>query len=140
MKIKSEKGNKQQVYRDAAEIRRQVFVNEQGISAELEFDGRDGQVIHYVGYEGAVPVTTVRVDQQGDQVNLQRVATVKDGRHRGFAATLLNEVIHSFPVGTTITLGAQETAVGFYEQLGFKIVGEPFEEVGITHFEMVFKR
>lgn len=48
MKIKSALGTHNQVYTAAIGIRQAVFVTEQGISAQLEFDGQDDQVTHYV--------------------------------------------------------------------------------------------
>lgn len=140
MKIKSADNTTSQVYADAAGIRKAVFVNEQGISAQLEFDGLDDQVTHYVGYVDDQPVVTARIRLDGQTAHIQRVATLKAFRHHGYALALLKQVIAQIDASVSLELNAQATAIGLYEQLGFKQTGTPFEEVGIKHIKMVLKR
>lgn len=140
MEIKSLTGTNGQVYHDAVMIRQSVFVGEQGISTDEEFDGLDDQVTHYVGYVEGQPVVTARVQSANQTVHIQRVATLKHFRHHGYAAALLNQVITDQKPGMCLELNAQATAIGLYEQLGFKQVGEPFEEVGIQHVAMTRKK
>ncbi|MTV82086.1 GNAT family N-acetyltransferase [Secundilactobacillus folii] len=137
MKIKSAKGTNGQVYQDAIAIRQAVFVTEQGIAPDLEFDGLDDQVRHYVGYVSDQPAVTARIRQDGSQVRIQRVATLAKYRHQGYAAALLKQIIADAAPGSLFELNAQETAIGLYEQLGFKQTGAPFEEVGIRHVTMI---
>lgn len=137
MKIESATNTKSQIYQDAASIRQAVFVKEQGISAQLEFDGLDDQVTHYVGYVDHQPVVTARIRHISQTVHIQRVATLKAFRHHGYAIALLQGIIVEMPSKTSLELNAQATAIGLYERLGFKQVGEPFEEVGIKHVKMV---
>ena len=47
--------------KDTRDLRRQVFVDELGISPELEDDGQDGACIHLVAYESGLPISTGRV-------------------------------------------------------------------------------
>ncbi|KRK96993.1 hypothetical protein FD04_GL001849 [Secundilactobacillus odoratitofui DSM 19909 = JCM 15043] len=140
MEVKSGTGMSNAVYQDASQIRQQVFVTEQGIDAQLEFDGLDDQTTHYVGYVSQTPVTTARLKVEQGVVHIQRVATVEQYRHHGYAAQLLQQIIKTCDSGTLITLNAQATAVGLYEQLGFERTGQPFEEVGIKHYAMTLKR
>lgn len=140
MEIKAVKGTNGQVYHDAVRIRQAVFVAEQGISADLEFDGLDEQVTHYVGYVEQQSVVTARVNQAGEHVHIQRVATLKAYRHHGYAAELLKRIIADADEGAKLELDAQKTAIGLYERLGFYQVGEPFEEVGIEHVSMSRKK
>ncbi|GAX03416.1 GNAT family acetyltransferase [Secundilactobacillus pentosiphilus] len=137
MKIESAAGTNNQVYTDAVSIRQAVFVKEQGISAKLEFDGLDDQVIHYVGYVNDQPVVTARIRLEDHTARIQRVATLKPFRHHGYANMLLQQVIAEMADGTFLELNAQVTAIGLYTQLGFQQTGEPFEEVGIKHVKMV---
>lgn len=137
MKIESAAGTENQVYTDAVGIRQAVFVKEQGISAQLEFDGLDDQVTHYVGYVDHRPVVTARIRLENHAARIQRVATVKPFRHHGYANMLLQQVIAEMAAGTRLELNAQITAIGLYTQLGFQQKGEPFEEVGIKHVKMV---
>lgn len=137
MKIESAEKTHSQVYTDAASIRQAVFVKEQGISAQLEFDGLDDQATHYVGYVDGQPVVTARIRYEDQVVHIQRVAVLKSFRHHGYAVALLQQVIAEMAPGTQLELNAQVTAIGLYDQLGFKQTGEPFEEVGIKHVKMV---
>lgn len=137
MKIESATNTASSVYADAASIRQAVFVKEQGISAQLEFDGLDDQVTHYVGYVDDQPVVTARIRHQDQVAHIQRVATLKPFRHQEYARTLLQHIIDEMASETSLELNAQTTAVGLYERLGFKPVGKPFDEVGIEHVKMV---
>ena len=137
MKIKSALGTQNQVYTAAISIRQAVFVTEQGISAQLEFDGQDDQVTHYVGYIDDQPVVTARIRHEGQVVHIQRVATLPAFRHHGYAMALLQQVLADVAAGSSIELNTQATAIGLYERLGFKQTGAPFEEVGIQHVKMI---
>lgn len=86
--IKKATGTANSVYPDAAKIRQAVFVKEQGIDANLEFDTLDEQTTHYVGYINDQPVVTARLNAT-DAWHIQRVATLAAERHNGFAAQLL---------------------------------------------------
>ncbi|GAA3194788.1 GNAT family N-acetyltransferase [Lentilactobacillus kefiri] len=126
------------IYQDAREIRRHVFVGEQGINEADEFDGTDSDAIHFVAYQGGQPVATARTTVTADGVHIQRVATEKEYRHKGYAKQLLTTILQSpmFQDTPRFYLGAQATAIGFYETLGFKQYGQPFMEVGIKHVNM----
>jgi predicted GNAT family N-acyltransferase len=126
------------IYHDARTIRRHVFVEEQGIAEKLEFDGSDNGATFFVAYENGRPVATARATATAAGVHIQRVATEKAVRHRGYAKQLLQYLLadSQFKGTKRFYLGAQETAVGFYETLGFKVFGKPFIEVGIKHVNM----
>ncbi|MFC6274398.1 GNAT family N-acetyltransferase [Levilactobacillus tangyuanensis] len=123
-------------YDDALAIRKAVFINEQGIDPKLELDGTDEDKMHYVGYVADEPVTTARLDMlAGNRLKIQRVATVADARKKGYAGTLIQQIIHDAEASGVahIELDAQVTALDFYRQLGFVPVGETFMEAGIEH-------
>lgn len=126
------------IYQDARTIRHHVFVDEEGIDEADEFDGTDSDAIHFVAYQDNKPVATARTTVTPDGVHIQRVATEKAARHRGYAKQLMEAILDSpmFQDAPRFYLGAQETAIGFYETLGFKQYGDPFTEVGIKHVNM----
>lgn len=127
-----------QIYQDARTIRHHVFVEEQGIAETDEFDGTDSDTIHFVGYVNGEPVVTARTTVTKKGVHIQRVATEKAARHHGYAKQLLEYLLDQpmFEDAPMFYLGAQKTAIGFYQTLGFEEYGEPFEEVGIPHVNM----
>lgn len=141
MKIKHAWGDQTPGYQDALAIRRAVFIDEQGISPELELDGTDADKMHYVGYVAGNPVTTARIDMlAGNRLKIQRVATVQAARHHGYAGELIQQIIRDATTSEIkrIELDAQITALAFYRGLGFQTIGEPFEEAGIQHQTMQY--
>lgn len=124
---------------DSFALRREVFVEEQGISEKLEFTGDDGVYMHLVVYEEDMPVATGRmrwIDHK--TVAMGRICVKKNKRGQKFGDFLVRIMMEkAFQEGAlTAVLDAQEQAVGFYERLGF-IKGDRVEEpTGIPHFQM----
>jgi len=72
------------------EVRRQVFIEEQGIPKNLEFDGNDGGALHIVVKEGENFIGTARVlILAGNQAKLERMAVLKPFRRRGIGRRIL---------------------------------------------------
>lgn len=139
MEIKHESGNQGQVFRDALAIRRQVFIEEQGVPEDIEIDELDHQSVHYVGYVNGQAVTTARIiEEKEKEYHLQRVATLKDFRGQGYGQELILAIERSIKEHkpSRIWLGAQDTALGFYEKLGYEIFGEGFIDAGLPHHHM----
>jgi predicted GNAT family N-acyltransferase len=119
-------------------LRREVFVEEQGVAPEIEFDGTDGSCVHLLISDGDLPVATGRVLITEEYFKLGRVATIMTHRGRGIATGLVQSLI-----GACVAMGgnrqivhSQLSARGFYEKLGFTPYGEEFDEAGIPHIAM----
>lgn len=128
------------IYLDAVKIRQQVFVNEQQVPYELEVDAYEAYTIHFVLYQALeIPVATVRLLPLEDgKVKVQRMAVLKEFRSQGFGQAIMEEA-EKFATEQgfqKIILGAQLTAIPFYEQLGYQTVGEEFLDAGIAHLMM----
>ena len=125
---------------DARRIRTEVFVNEQRIPADLEWDEADAGALHAVGYNRmGQAVATARLLPASDGVaKLGRMAVHQVLRGCGFGEQVLRSLAaESQRRGDrAIELHAQRTARAFYEGLGFAAQGEPFEEAGIPHVAM----
>ena len=123
----------------AFEVRRQVFVEEQGISQDLEFDGRDSEALHMVVADGDRVIGTARVlFLAANQAKLERMAVLKPFRCKGIGRrviSFLNEELRKRQV-KQVVLHAQYSAVGFYKSCGFEELGLPFCEAGIKHIKM----
>lgn len=142
MKIKTTNDINSPIFKDALNIRLSVFVDEQGVPEELERDDFDVITDHLVGYQDDQPVTTIRIKAEADQWHIQRVATVKAARGHGYAKQLIEYSIQratAEPKIIKLVLGAQLTAIPFYEKLGFKVIGPEFLDAGILHREMELK-
>lgn len=114
-------------------IREAVFVDEQGVSAELEWDGKDAQCLHALAAIGAVePVATGRLQPDG---KIGRMAVLREWRGRGLGQAILDELVRAAADSglTTVYLHAQTHAMPFYERAGFVAEGPEFDEAGIPH-------
>lgn len=127
----------------ALAVRREVFVDEQGVPEHLEVDGRDGESIHVVGYDGEQPVAAARLRPTGESTaKVERVAVVASRRGEGIGRAVMDAVesIADDEDYPELVLHAQVPVVAFYERLGYEVVGEAFEEAGIPHRKMRRRR
>ncbi len=75
-------------------IREKVFQEEQGISAELEWDGLDDQAIHLVAHLGEEAIAVARLREiDPSTVKLERLAVLPDHRHQGIGSTMVETAI-----------------------------------------------
>ncbi len=126
---------------DASKVRTAVFVKEQGIPMEMEWDEADNTAVHAVAYNGlGQGIATGRLVRQAEGVGkIGRMAvhrTLRGSRVGGEILHMLMNVARQRG-DREVMLYAQRSAEGFYQRLGFAPRGEPFEEVGIAHIEMV---
>ena len=126
-------------YKDALKIRFDVFVTEQGVSIADEIDELEDKTIHVVLYKEDEPIATARIYAiDADTYKVQRVAVQEKVRKQGFGAILMTEVEKKVMElgGRNITLGAQNTAIPFYERIAYTIEGAEFMDAGIPHHTM----
>lgn len=116
-------------------IRREVFVQEQGVPEDLEWDGEDDRAHHWLATDNGEPVGTVRMLRDG---HIGRMAVRKPYRSKGVGKDLLLRVIRHAKLQNLreVWLNAQLSAVGFYEQFGFVTYGPEFMDAGIAHRSM----
>ncbi|RZW12791.1 MAG: GNAT family N-acetyltransferase [Rhodobacteraceae bacterium] len=122
-------------------IRRKVFIEEQGISFDDDVDGKDPTAIHLIATDGANAVGTARLLISGEVGNIGRVAVLKESRGQGFGKALVVFALDELrrQGASRAMLGAQTSATGFYEALGFAAIGPEFIDAGIPHREMVLE-
>jgi predicted GNAT family N-acyltransferase len=122
----------------ALELRHDVFVVEQRVAPEEEYDGADERALHLVAVEDGRVVATCRLLIDRSTVKLGRVAVAAVARRRGIASRLLAEAeTHTLALGARrIALAAQIRALALYEQAGYSAYGERFAEAGIEHLMM----
>lgn len=121
-------------------IRKKVFVIEQKVRPEEEFDEFENESTHYLAYCGARQVGTARWRFTGDGIKLERFAVIEKYRNLAIGTAILNKVLEDVKnEGKKIYLHAQLPAVKFYERAGFVKEGDQFSECNIEHFKMVYK-
>ncbi|MVM37105.1 GNAT family N-acetyltransferase [Spirosoma sp. HMF3257] len=123
-------------------IRRRVFVEEQHVSAEEEYDDFEEISIHFLAYSAGTPCGTARWRRTSNGVKLERFAVLPAFRGQGVGKALVKTVLADVfsqqpePI-ERIYLHAQVTAMPLYASFGFVAVGPMFEEAGIQHYKMV---
>ena len=125
--------------KEAFGVRKKVFVEEQGISEDIEFDGCDSDALHMVVKDGERVIGTARVQfLTPSQAKIERMAVLKPFRRRGIGSEIisfLNEELRNRRV-EQVVLHAQYSVVDFYKSCGFEESGSPFWEAGIKHIKM----
>jgi predicted GNAT family N-acyltransferase len=119
-----------------AAIREQVFIEEQGVPASLEWDGLDEAATHFLARDAnGNPVGTARLLNSGQ---IGRMAVLPAWRFRGAGKALLAaSVAAARQAGCErVFLNAQTRVAKLYEQAGFQAVGDEFSEAGIPHQRM----
>ena len=128
---------------DLLELRQRVFVLEQNC-AYVDADGVDLSCWHLLGRDEHARLDAyARIVPPGvkyTEPSIGRVVTHPRVRGQGLGKSLMREAImhtvNLFP-GEAIRIGAQMHLVRFYSEFGFDPVGDPYDEDGIPHVEMV---
>ncbi len=126
---------------DASAIRAAVFIDEQKIPAEMEWDDADGDAVHAVAFNGlGTPLATGRMLEHVPGVaKIGRMAVTAGSRNSGVGRAVLDALLDAARARgeREAMLHAQMSAVPFYERAGFARRGPVFDEAGISHIEMI---
>ncbi|HRM30112.1 MAG: GNAT family N-acetyltransferase [Acinetobacter sp.] len=120
---------------DAKLIREQVFIQEQQIAAEDEWDAEDAVSLHFVVYDQDQPIATARLLQNN---SVGRVAVLKSHRGLGIGKVLMLQIIQQAKLEQRkfLKLSSQVHAIQFYASLGFNVEGEEYLDCAIPHIDM----
>lgn len=134
-------GSWQELGPDAQAIRTAVFVEEQKIPAEMEWDEADAACVHAVAVNRlGMPLATGRLLEHVPGVaKIGRMAVVQTMRGSRVGRSVLEALMKAARArgDREVVLHAQLSAAPFYARAGFSERGEVFEEAGIPHVEMV---
>jgi len=120
-------------------VRDRVFVDEQDVPKDLEYDGRDADAVHALARDGDEAIGTGRLRTvDGSTAKIERLAVLPRHRGRGIGRQLVEtlEATARDRGLERIVLHAQVTAEGFYQSLGYETVSDVFQEAGMDHVEM----
>lgn len=119
----------------AQAVRYEVFVLEQKVPLEMEWDEMDPLCLHAVAYDDGKAVATGRLLPDG---HIGRMAVLKSLRGQGVGATILRALMAEAKKrgDRAVVLNAQTHAAPFYLRHGFVREGEEFMEAGIPHIQM----
>ena len=123
---------------EAFRLRRQVFIEEQMIPSEEEFEPVDLTARHFVAIEDGEVCATFRVVVVDEHVQIGRLAVSRHCRGRGVARRMVAHAMDVFAEDAKgrFYLTAQADKQGFYERFGFVGFGEVFMDGGIPHLCM----
>ncbi|WP_127145164.1 GNAT family N-acetyltransferase [Pelagibacterium montanilacus] len=119
-------------------LRREVFVLEQGVPAEIEHDADDFTATHIIGIDEGAVVGVLRILWKPEHAKFGRVAVAASHRGQGVGAGLIGHALeHARAAGQPRGyLESQADKTGFYARLGFVAYGEQFMDAGIPHLRM----
>ena len=135
----------EQLY-DLLQLRQEVFVVEQQC-LYLDIDGLDKKCLHFLGYvdeklSAYLRVIPAELHHSGN-IAIGRVLSKINNRGSGIGVQMMQQTMDylqlHFP-NQTIQLAAQYYLQKFYEKFGFTTIGEPYDEDGIMHIDMIFTR
>ncbi len=123
-------------FKDLRSVREPVFVQEQQVPLELEWDELDPLCHHVIARDNEHrPIGTGRLTPQH---KIGRMAVLREWRGKGVGEAMLSALIQKArELGLRgVSLNSQASAIGFYEKFGFQPEGERFDEAGIEHQAM----
>lgn len=123
-------------------IRKIVFVEEQHVPEEEEYDEFEKTSRHFLARSGFTPCGTARWRFTGKGVKMERFAVLPDFRSQGVGSALVRAVLADVAAqpqaeGKLRYLHAQVSAMPLYAKFGFKAVGDLFYECDIAHYKMI---
>ena len=125
---------------DAMRIRSAVFIQEQNIPAQDEWDEQDAISLHFIIYaistDSKSAIATARLLPNN---GIGRVAVLKEYRGQGIGRLIMQKVIEQAKVEKRewLKLSSQVHAIRFYESLGFHLEGTEYLDCGIPHIGMM---
>jgi len=121
-------------------VRGTVFIHEQGIPEELEWDTDDACAIHaLITGPDHQPIATGRLLLlKNGEARIGRMAVLPAWRHQGVGTIVLHCLLDAARRHGVrrVVLHAQTTAVPFYERFHFVCAGDEYLEAGIPHQRM----
>ena len=137
MEIKINIVTTNQDYRDCLYIRNKVFIEEQNINKELEYDDKKVSAIYILAKINLIAIGTARYRSTEVGMKLERFAVLKEYRGLGVEKSLVSFLVETLKSEKNLYLNSQKKVAGFYKKLGFKIRGDVFYEAKIPHYKMV---
>ena len=119
-------------------LRVKTFVIGRGVPENIELDGKDPYLLHFCIYEDDKLLAYLRAEDIGRMIHIGRVCVEESLRKQGLGRKLLDFLFkYAIDNGySAVELSAVDTAVAFYEKLGFATEGDYYLETGVPHIYM----
>ena len=120
----------------AFRLRRAVFITEQNVPEDEEFDAYDLKATHVVALNSGEVCGTLRVIRDEEHIKIGRVVVAIAARGHGVASAMIEFAIGLQPAGSRFYLTAQTDKTMLYEKFGFVAFGDIFDDGGMPHIAM----
>ena len=119
-------------------IREQVFIQEQKVTPELEWDGMDEKAIHFLAFKNEKAIGCARALVIEYCMQLGRIAVLKEYRGEGIGSALIEKAMTTAKLNqlSAIYISAQCQAIDFYKKFGFEITSDIYLDAEIPHRDM----
>jgi predicted GNAT family N-acyltransferase len=119
-------------------IREKVFIQEQKVTPELEWDGMDEKAIHFLVFNDKAAIGCARAIVIKDHMQLGRMAVLKEYRGQGIGSALLEKAMTIAKLNqlSAIYISAQCHAIDFYKKFGFEVKSDIYLDAEIPHRDM----
>ena len=122
-------------------IREQVFIQEQKVTPELEWDGMDEKAMHFLVFKDEEAIGCARALVIKNYMQLGRMAVLKKYRGIGVGSALLEKAIVTAKLNqlSSIHISAQCNALDFYVKFGFEVMSDIYLDAEILHRDMTLE-
>jgi len=119
-------------------IREKVFIEEQKVTPQLEWDGLDEEAIHFLAYQDEKAIGCARAFVIENHMQLGRMAVLKEYRDEGIGSALIEKAITTAKLNqfSAIYISAQCNAIDFYKKFGFEVISDIYLDADIPHRDM----
>ena len=119
-------------------IRDKVFIQEQKVTPQLEWDGMDEKAIHFLVFNDNAAIGCARAIVIKDHMQLGRMAVLKEYRGQGIGSALIEKAMTTAKLNqlSAIYISAQCHAIDFYKKFGFEVTSDIYLDAEIPHRDM----
>jgi predicted GNAT family N-acyltransferase len=119
-------------------IREKVFIQEQKVTPQLEWDGMDEKAIHFLVFNDKAAIGCARAIVIKDHMQLGRMAVLKEYRSQGIGSALIEKAMTTAKLNqlSAIYISAQCHAIDFYKKFGFEVTSDIYLDAEILHRDM----
>ena len=119
-------------------IREKVFIEEQKVTSQLEWDGMDKDAIHFLAFKDKKGVGCARAFVIQNRMQLGRMAVLREYRGEGIGSALIQRAITLAKLNQlyAIDISAQCHAIDFYKKFGFEVTSDMYLDAEIPHRDM----
>jgi predicted GNAT family N-acyltransferase len=119
-------------------IREKVFIQEQKVTPQLEWDGMDEKAIHFLVFNDKAAIGCARAIVIKDHMQLGRMAVLKEYRGQGIGSALIEKAMTTAKLNqlSAIYISAQCHAINFYKKFGFEVTSDIYLNAEIPHRDM----